>query len=78
MPRTTHAIPTYRRRRGRKYASGRREVDQAVVTINGHDHYLGPRGKACSSLPASPRFSPTAAGAGAVDHRAMGTAGNLP
>lgn len=50
MPRTTHAIPKYRRRRGSKYASGRREVDQAVVTIDGYDHYLGPHGTKASKV----------------------------
>ncbi len=35
MPRLTHANPSYRRHR----VSG-----QAVVTINGRDHYLGPHG----------------------------------
>lgn len=42
MPRHAHHVPKYRRRPGRRYSSGRREPDQAVVTIEGVDHYLGP------------------------------------
>ncbi len=39
MPKLTLALPKYRKHR----ASG-----QAIVTLNGHDHYLGPHGAAAS------------------------------
>ncbi len=39
MPKLTLALPKYRKHR----ASG-----QAIVTLNGHDHYLGPHGTAAS------------------------------
>ena len=41
MPVLTHAFPKYRRHRG----SG-----QAVVTISGKDHYLGPHGTKASKI----------------------------
>jgi hypothetical protein len=41
MPRLTQSVPKYRKRR----ASG-----QAVVTIAGRDHYLGPYGTKVSRL----------------------------
>lgn len=50
MPKHVHAVPKYRRRRGRVYKSGRRESDQAVVTIEGTDHYLGPYGTKASKV----------------------------
>lgn len=39
MPRLTNAVPKYRKHR----ASG-----QAIVTITGRDHYLGPHGTKAS------------------------------
>lgn len=41
MPRLVHAVPKYRKHR----ATG-----QAVVTVNGHDHYLGPHGSIASKV----------------------------
>lgn len=41
MPRLVHSVPKYRRHR----ASG-----QAVVTLNGRDHYLGPYGTKASGI----------------------------
>jgi integrase len=41
MPRLSHALPKYRKHRG----SG-----QAVVTLNGHDYYLGPYGTKASRI----------------------------
>lgn len=41
MPRLAHSVPKYRRHR----ASG-----QAVVTLNGRDHYLGPHGTRASRM----------------------------
>lgn len=41
MPRLIQAVPKYRKHR----ASG-----QAVVTLNGQDHYLGPHGTKASSV----------------------------
>lgn len=41
MPRLVHTVPKYRRHRGSK---------QAIVTLNGRDHYLGPHGTKASRL----------------------------
>ena len=41
MPRYVNAVPKYRKHR----ASG-----QAIVTIHGRDHYLGPHGTKASRL----------------------------
>jgi integrase len=41
MPRLVHAVPKYRKHR----ASG-----QAIVSISGHDHYLGPHGTKASKM----------------------------
>ena len=41
MPRLTKSVPKYRKHR----ASG-----QAVVTLSGVDHYLGPRGTKASRI----------------------------
>src|SRR3954468_1569029 len=41
MPRLTKSVPSYRKHR----ATG-----QAVVTVNGHDYYLGPHGTKASKL----------------------------
>ena len=45
MPKLIHATPCYRRHR----ASG-----QAIVTLNGHDHYLGPYGSKSSRVKYDP------------------------
>jgi integrase len=41
MPRLLHTVPKYRRHRG---------SNQAVVTLNGRDHYLGPHGTKASRI----------------------------
>ena len=41
MPRLVHTVPKYRRHRG---------SNQAVVTLNGRDHYLGPHGTKASRV----------------------------
>jgi integrase len=48
MPNSRQQVPTYRRRRGRRYSSGKIESDQAVVTLAGVNYYLGPFGTKAS------------------------------